>query len=176
MNLREELLREHSKANTLAITAWIGGDKKRFAALVDLFLYDEYRVVQRAARVVSLVAEKQPQLLGPHLEAVVLHMQDAGIPVAVKRNVVRLLQHIDIPESLHGPVMNSCFDLLADPKETIAVRAFSMTVLARLAQQYPELGQELTVVIEDVLAHEPSAGLRSRGNKVLKAIRGNRKA
>lgn len=174
MNLREEILREHSKANTAAITAWIGADKKRFADLVALFLHDEYRVVQRAARVVSLVAEKEPELLVPHLESVVLRMQDAGIPVAVKRNGVRLLQHIAIPESLHGPVMNICFDLLADPKEAIAVRAFSMTVLARLADQYPEIRQELVLLIEEALEHEPSAGLRSRGNKVLKAIRGKR--
>ena len=170
MNLREEILKEHSKVQTTKIANWIGDDEKRFAALVDLFLHDEYRVVQRAAWIVSVVAEDQPELLAPHLNAMIKRMQQEGLPTAVKRNVVRVLQHVKIPKKLHGPVMNTCFEFLSDPKETIAVRCFSMTVLANLSKDYPEIRTELRTLIEEVLRQKASAGMRVRARDVLKSI------
>lgn len=171
MDLRTEIFREHSRANALRITAWIGSSKERFGQLMQLFLHDEYRVVQRAAHIISYVSEAQPALLAPHLPAMVQRMQDKGIPVAVKRNVVRVLQYLPIPEALHGEVMDQCFALLADPKENVAVRAFSMTVLGRLALEYPEISNEIKLVIEDELLNgNPSPGFRSRAKKVLKAL------
>ena len=48
MNLREALLKEHSKVQTMRIVEYVGDDKERFAQLMDLFLNDVYRVSQRA--------------------------------------------------------------------------------------------------------------------------------
>jgi hypothetical protein len=168
MDLRAEILKEHSKQNTTTLTNWVGSDKKRMKELMNIFLRDEYRVVQRAAWVVSSVAEQYPELIKPYLPAMVKRMCEPGVHVAVKRNVVRVLQFLDIPEDLHGETMNVCFNLLADPKETIAVRCFSMTVLDNLSKQYPDIRQELVAIIEDQLQHEPTAGFISRAKKVLK--------
>jgi hypothetical protein len=95
---------------------------------------------------------------------------DAGIPVAVKRNVMGVLQGTPIPERLHGPVMNYCFDFLQDPEETIAVKSFCMAILGQLAQSYPEIKNEVILVIEDLLEQGASAGIRSRAGKTLKAL------
>lgn len=170
MELRSAILEEHSKEQTLKIAAWIGGDKKRFASLVALFLQDEYRVVQRAAWSLRHVAEKHPALLLPHLDAIVERLGDKDIPVAVKRNVMAVLQGIPIPENLHGPVMNYCFDFLQDPAETIAVKSFCMAILGQLAQSYPEIKNEIILVIEDLLEQGASPGIRSRAGKTLKAL------
>jgi hypothetical protein len=75
---------------------------------------------------------------------------------------------MDIPEPHHGVVMNSCFDFLADPQETIAVRCFSMSVLDNLSKIYPEIRQELVAILEDGLANEATAGFRARAKKILK--------
>src|SRR4051812_42542277 len=133
MDLRSEILKEHSRAQSEKIAKWVGRDEKRFAEFMQLFLAGEYRVTQRAAWILSVVAEKHYQMAAPYLERMVKRMNEPGVHVAVKRNVVRILQFIEIPEALHSEVMNTCFELLADPKETIAVRAFSMTVLGNLA-------------------------------------------
>lgn len=169
-NLRDEILIEHSKANAVRIVNWVGNDARRFNELMQLFLHDEYRVVQRAAQIISIVAEKNRQLLQPHLTEMVARMREPNLPTAVKRNVVRVLQNQEIPEDLHGAVMNTCFDLLADIKETIAVRAFSMTVLANLVKHYPEIKQELKVILEEGLEQDPSPGFRSRALKTLKQL------
>src|SRR4051812_18813493 len=101
MRLSDEILKEHSKAQALRIAGWIGNDTERFGELMQLFLTDIYRVVQRAAWIVSMVAEKHPELIMPYLEVMVGKMAESGVPVAVKRNVVRILQDIDIPDGLH---------------------------------------------------------------------------
>src|SRR5690606_36969948 len=134
------------------------------------FLHDEYRVVQRAAWIISFVAKKHPALIQPHLPAMVQRMEDAGIPVAVKRNVTRVLQFLPIPPALHGPVMHHCFELLANPQETVAVRARSVTVLANLAKDDPELRNELRLILEEQLQHSPSLGFSARARKVLKMV------
>src|SRR5690606_26473068 len=121
----------------------------------------------RAAWILNTVAEKYPMLIAPHIEAMVAKIQEAGVPVAAKRNVIRILQFIDIPEPVHGPVMQICFDWLADPSETVALRCFSMSVLAKLAHIYPEIAPELRLIIEDELSREPTAGFRARARMVL---------
>ncbi len=168
MDIRAEILKEHSKQNSEAIAAWVGVSPQRVAQLMELFLHDEYRVVQRLAQVVSKLADVHPELIAPWLPQLVRRMNEPGVHVAVKRNVVRILQSVDIPETLHGDVMNTCFDLLADPNETVAVRVFSMTVLDTLSAQYPEIRQELRVIIEDVLEQGCTAAFRARARMVLK--------
>jgi hypothetical protein len=170
MDLRQEILKEHSKSQAVKIADWIGNNEKRFAHLMELFLKDEYRVVQRAAWIVSIAAENHPTLLLPHLEVMVQRMKDENLPTAVKRNVIRVLQNIAMPEKLHGPVMDACFQFLADPKETIAVRCFSMAVLANLSKNYPEIKNELRTVIEEALQQKASAGFRARARKVIKSL------
>ena len=170
MDLRSEILAEHSRAQSLRIAKWIGTNADRFDQLLQLFLQDEYRVVQRSAWVVRLIADKHPALIAPHLPAIVGRMEAEGVPVAVKRNVLGVLQQLSIPESLHGPVMNSCFAFLEDPLETVAVKSFSMTVLANLAKDYPEIKNEIRLLVEDQLENNPTPGIRSKARKVLKEI------
>lgn len=46
MNLREELVMEHSKAQCNKIVQWVGDSEKKFEKLFHLFLTDTYRVTQ----------------------------------------------------------------------------------------------------------------------------------
>jgi hypothetical protein len=101
-------------------------------------LGDEYRVTQRAAWPLSYIAAEHPTLAKKHLPAFVKLLGDAHLHKAVRRNIVRLLQFVEIPEKLHGKVMNYCFDFIADVHEAAAVKAFSLTVLENLSNQYPE--------------------------------------
>lgn len=171
LSLREQILREHSKAQTQKIADWIGHDEQRFQELLYLFLHDEYRVVQRAAWILSYVAARHKEIVEPYLPELVKRMTDKGVPVAVKRNVVRILQFVTIPEALHGEVMNVCFDFFEDVNETVAVRCFSMTVLANLAKHYPEIKREIKAVIENALENGASAGFRSRAKRTLTELK-----
>ena len=169
MNLRETILAEHSKANCTWIVKWIGNNQKRFDELVQLFLQDEYIVVQRAGWPLSEVVIKYPQLVQPHLRKILAYINKPGLHGAVKRNTVRLLQAITIPKKNHGKVMTLCFEYLLSPDEEIAVKAFSLTVLNNLSILYPEIKQELKTIIEDRWEFE-TAAFHSRAKKILKEI------
>jgi len=170
MNLLEELKNEHSKGMSSRIVAYIGGNAKRFDELIRLFLKGEPVIRQRAAWPLSQCVEAHPELAKPHLRRLIdnlgtPHLHDAG-----KRSTVRLLQFIAVPASLQGKVAQHCFGYLSNPKEPIAVRVFSMSVLLNLSLEHEELGQELSTVLEDQLPYS-SPGFASRARKVLKAIR-----
>lgn len=166
MDIERELLKEHSKRQTTLVVNYIGKDQKRFNELVKLFLDGPYRVTQRAAWPLSYCVEACPALIKPHLKSVLNMLDKQDAHVAVKRNILRFLQGIEIPKRFYGTVTVKCFRLM-DPKETIAVRVFAMTVLANIAREEPDLKKELRIVIEDQLPFA-SAGYIARAKKVLK--------
>ncbi len=169
MNIEEEILLEHSKRNTVRIAEWIGGDASRFRELMRAFLQGEYRVTQRAAWIVSHCADTHPHLLIPYLNKMIDRMLEPGVHVAVKRNVVRVLQNIEVPRRLAGKVATVCFDLLGSQQEPVAVKAFSMVVLGNIAQQEPALVPEIRqLIIQQMPWGTP--GFISCGKKVLKKL------
>ncbi|MBK5272502.1 MAG: hypothetical protein JJE22_15985 [Bacteroidia bacterium] len=166
MNLRKTILAEHSKANCNRIVTWVGKSQQRFDELFNLFLNDEYRVVQRAAWPLSNIVIAHPRLIKKHFAKLIKNLHKPGLHEAVKRNTVRLLEQISIPQRFHGEVMSLCFDYISSPGEPVAIKAFSLTVLHNLSLQYPEIKHELKTIIEDRWDHE-SAAFRSRAKKIL---------
>jgi hypothetical protein len=172
MDLEAEILREHSKRQALKIATWIGNDKRRFKELMELFLHGEYRVTQRSAWIISNCFDRHPQLVMPWLPRMLKKMQEPGVHDAVKRNIVRILQWVEIPEALLGTVATLCFEYLNSVDAPIAVKANSMTVLVNIAQREPDLKHELQAGIEQMLPFVGPA-LQARGRMAL--IQLNRK-
>jgi hypothetical protein len=171
MNLREQILSEHSKSNAVLIADWIGNNPQRFGALMQLLIKDEQKVVQRSAWVLSLVADKNPELITPYIEDMLALSARANVHVAVRRNLTRLLHKFPIPQNQHEAIMNLCFEWLMNPKETVAVRCYSMEILCNLSPTYPELKNELAHIIEDALVHqEVSAGFIASAKRNLKRL------
>ncbi|MBL0357035.1 MAG: hypothetical protein IPP72_09180 [Chitinophagaceae bacterium] len=170
MNLREEILKEHSKAQCAKIVCWVADSQQRFNELLGLFLNDEYRVVQRAAWPVSYCVEAHPKLMKNNFGKLIKNLQKANLHDAVKRNSVRLLQHVDIPEQYHGEVMNICFSYVESPKEAVAIKAFALTVLGNLAKQYPDIIPEIKLLIEDQLPNQ-TAAFKSRAKQLMKTLK-----
>lgn len=169
MKLREEILKKHSKAQCTKIVKWVGSNQQRFDELFCLFLNDEYRVVQRAGWPLSYCVINHPQFISRHWKKLISNLKKPKLHDAVKRNSIRLMQDLEIPEKYHGEIMEICFRFLESPKEALAVKVFSMSVLGNLSKKYPEIKAELKLVIEDQLPYQ-SAGFKSRAKKVLKAL------
>ena len=166
MDIRQALLAGHSKRSTMSIVEYIGDDAARFAELMAIFFEGEYRLTQRAAWPMNYCAEHHSELIQPYLPKLLACLDRDDMHVAVKRNVVRLLQYVEIPKRLRGRVFAHCVDLLANPAETIAVRVFAMTVAARVAQTQPALLNELRLIVRQHLPHS-TAAFRARARNVL---------
>ena len=165
-NLREEILKEHSKAQCNRITAWVGDDQKRFDELFHLFLQDDYRVTQRAAWPLSYCVANHPSFIKKRFPELIKNLYKPGLHDAIKRNTVRILQAIDIPKKYQGEVMNICFQYVASPTEAVAIKAFSLTILGNLAKLYPDILPEIKLLIEEQLPNQTAAFI-SRAKRLL---------
>ena len=167
MKLAEEILKEHSKKQCDKIVRWIGSDKNKFNELFNLFLHGEYRITQRAAWPLSYSAIAHPELMNGNFEKLITNLKNPGLHDAIKRNSVRLLQAVNIPEEHEGDVMEICFQYLASPAEAVAIKAFSLTVLNNLSKKYPEIIGEIKLLIEEQLPYQ-SAAFKSRAKLFMK--------
>lgn len=166
MNIVNTLAAGQSKSSCEKIVRWIGNDQKRFDELVALFLQGDFTTAQRAGWPLSEIVELYPLLVQKHLGGIIYKVKQAGNHEAVKRNTVRLLQYIEIPEEFHGEIMDLCFNYIMSPTEKPAVKAFSLTILQNLAKIYPDIKHELKTVIEERWDFE-TAAFHSRARKIL---------
>ena len=169
MDIREALLREHSKSQCNKIVDYIGSDKKKFAELMRLFFGNEYRVTQRAAWPLSYCVQRHPELLTPYFDRLLNFLQMPGMHNAVTRNITRLLQGVKIPKKYHGRIMTICFNFISDINTPVAVKAFSLTILDNFLKGYPEIASELKLIIEERWENETPA-FRSRARKILRKL------
>jgi len=168
MNLRETILADHSKTTCNKIVNWVGNSQQRFDELFELFLKSEYRINQRAAWPLSYCVIAYPKLISKHFSRLIKNLHKPNTGDSVKRNTVRLLQHVSIPKKFHGEIMDLCFQYISSPGEPVAVKAFSLTILQNLSAHYPEIKNEIKLIIEERWPHE-TAAFRSRAKKILQS-------
>jgi len=170
MNLVAELDKKQSLATKNKIIRYVGTDVKRFDELVKVFLGDTYRRTQWAGWPLSDIVKKNPDLIKPYLRPILKTIDRPGMHVAVKRNVMRLFQFIDIPRSLCGLAFDKAGKLFADTSEPIAVRVFAMTVMSQVAMKEPGLKNEVIIAIEEQLPYG-SAGYKNRAARLIKELK-----
>ena len=170
-NLRAEILKTHSKVQCNKIIAWVGNDQKRFDELFNLFLQPEYLLAQRAAWPLSYCALAHPGFIKKRLGELIKNLHKRVIHDSVKRNTLRILQEIDIPKKYQGEVMNICFQYVESPVEAVAIKAFSLGILGKMAKLYPDILPEIKLLIEAQLPNQ-TAAFAGRAKRLLKANAG----
>lgn len=168
MNLEEEILRADHKGQAVSVANYIGSDHERFRRLMALFFSRDDRTCQRSSWVVAHCIDSNLQLVEPYLKKMVKNLNN-NINDATKRNTVRILQMVDIPEIMWEDCLNHCFKYLESGDEPVAIKVFSMTILYNLSNKIPEIKTELKMLIENQLPFS-SAGYKSRGSKILKKL------
>jgi hypothetical protein len=172
MNLRTELLREHSARQTEMLTDYACLRRHHFEELLDVFFHGTPREKQLAADVLAMASTQRAPWLLPHLAALLAAAQPAaGHHPAVRRAVAKSLGFIAVPEEWQALAFDTCLGMLASPAEPVAIRAYALSAAARLAAPYPELAQELLAVAEKALSTTDSAALRSRAAREFPKLR-----
>ena len=169
MNLAQDIPERYSQLEFKPIIEWIRGAEERFAELMEVLFDKNSRKSRYAASIMSHCVDKWNYLLLPYVERLILNLQNPNLHDAIKRNTVRVLQDVEIPEHLHGTMAEITFQYLQNPAEAIATKISSMTILDNLTKKYPELKEELRFIIEEQIPFQ-SAGFRSRAGKILKRI------
>lgn len=172
MDIRTELLREHSARQTRRLTQYACSHPACLAKLLQVFWYGDDRERQLAADVVGMVGERKPRWLVPHLAGLLAAAQPGpGQHPAVRRGVARALQFVPVPTEWQALAFDLCLGYLKDPKEAVAIRTYALTAAARLATPFPELVAEVLTAAEQALQATSSAALHSRATRELPQLR-----
>lgn len=169
MSLQNLLLSKHSKSITDAVITWVGSDEKRFGSLMKFVLGHDQQLAQRAAWAMSYLVTEQPQLIYPYLNQLLTYVQQP-VHDAIKRNTFRFLKEIEIPESSLSLAVDSCFKILENKKESIAITCFALHTLLHYSKVIPELKNEILFVLE---LHEDTEApaVKSTIRKIRKTFR-----
>jgi len=65
--------------------------------------------------------------------------------------------------------VHTCFEWLNDPAEAIALKIYSMTILYKISNTYPDIKPELISSIENEIPKN-SPAIRGRGRRILKRL------
>jgi len=168
MDILAELSAGHSRAITTRIVNYIGSDKVRFAVLMKIFTGDDLRLQQRSAWAMSDIVVKHPQLIKPFLKNIIPRLRQSGHP-AIARNILRILQFIDLPEKYESVVFDDCLRFIKSESTPVAIRAFAVTVAGHICNKYPELQRELRPVLRELMTLQQQPAMSHRIKLVLKA-------
>lgn len=149
------------------MVAYVQDDKQKWKALMSLFLDDKWhwRYNQKAAWPLGVLGRKFPHMMAPYHKKLVDKLSNPQHDAQL-RNIIRIYEDISIPESIEGDLYDKCYGFLSNPQYAIAIRCFSMNVMAKIAEKYPDLRPELVAEIEEHMPHG-SSGFRNRGQKII---------
>lgn len=142
---------------------------QHLSALMELVFDDSDPKNWRAAYLVEKIHDQHPELVVPSLPAMtdfLLITQNAS----KKRHLLKLISLHPIPEDRMVDMLNYCIDVFTSAAEPVAVRVHAMQVLFNIAQVEPDFSGELIELIQHEIEFHGSAGISSRGKKLLKKL------
>ena len=120
--------------------------------------------------VVGNLGRAEPACLKPWWEAMV-DAAEKPVHIAIRRAVTRYFSELSltIPKNLEARLVELFVTFVADPKENVAISAFSMTFIADRAEHYPDAAQHLQrALVRLIPAGTP--GFQNRGRKILQQL------
>ncbi|NBQ47060.1 MAG: hypothetical protein EBU33_01195 [Sphingobacteriia bacterium] len=174
MHFEEDLQKGQSKAKTSRIVRHVGTDAARFALLMKVLLKDNEQLMQRASWPVSEIALLHPTLLKPYYSSIIALLEKPGTAAPFKRHFLRVFAAHGIPEKWEGRLLNCCMAWIPSEQEAIAVRAFSISAATRICCKYPELQNELLILLEVVLEMPVSGAIQVRIKRAIKDVKSAR--
>ena len=139
---------------------------EHFEVLIRLAFDEQEERNWRAAWMIDRIHEKKPELVLPFLPAItefVFTTKSSG----KKRHFLKLISLHNTPQHKMAELLNYCFEIFTDKTEPVAVRVHAMQILFNIAMKEHDFAGELIDLIEQEMEYHGSAGISSRGKKLL---------
>lgn len=169
LNIKDELIADIRvfKAPDLAGQILNNNQEKE---LIKLALDKDHLLSSRAMWVLGHCSDIDYNRVKPFLSILIDNLKQPNLHNGVVRNTLRLFQKHSVPKKQESFLLDKCFEYIKNPTEAIAVRAFAMTVVFNISKPYPELLDELLMILNDLSVHENGPGIRSRLKNIIKEI------
>lgn len=138
--------------------------------LVDYSFMTDKNLAFKASWTLTKVSDQAPGLIYPYLKRIVTALEKSEHD-SVKRSFLRIISLTDIgiiESDQHGFLADHCFRALNSEFTPVAIKAYSMEILYRLAVKYPELTNELAASVN--MMRDEEAGVKARGRIILKKL------
>jgi len=169
LNLKDELLPDIREFKAPALAQKIV-NYNQIAELVSLGLEKDPLLSSRAMWVLGHCSDLDYDCVKPYHVKLINNLRQSNLHNGVIRNTLRLFQKHPVPKKMESFILDKCFEYIINPTEAIAVRAFAITVVFNIATPYPELLNELLIVLNHLSETEDGPGIRSRVKNTIKAI------
>jgi 8-oxo-dGTP diphosphatase len=142
-----------------------------FNKLIEYSFSADKKLAFRASWTLTKVCDKFPEMIYPSLPQIIESLNKIDNE-SVQRSFLRIISLGDINKlssKQHGLLADHCFTALRSGFSAIAIKAYSMEILYKLAVLYPELANELSASV-NLLQGEGSAGIVARGRMILRRL------
>ncbi len=161
--------------NSEFIFAHFNSQTEDLSPLMSLVFDDSKKVYWRAAYIMDRINEKQPELIRPYLPQIIQAISSTTSESKL-RHFLKVISLNPIARDHAGLLFDHCLAIFTTNSYAIAVRVHAMQILYEISKLEPELKKELILVIEQELEQQPTAGIRSRGTRILKSLHTETKA
>lgn len=138
--------------------------------LLILALDKDQLISNRAMWVLNHCNDLEFERIKPFYVKLINHLKSKNLHSGVIRSILRMFQSYPVPKKLESFMLDKCFEYIKNTSEAIAVRAFAMTVALNISKPYPELLNELSIVLNHLNIAEESAAINARTKNTLKEI------
>lgn len=140
--------------------------------LFDFSMGEDPTLAFRSAYAMQKAAEKKDGVLKNYYGRII-----EAMPSLANESVIRSFLNIliaagvkDLSDREQGILADCCFKWLNEPGSAVAIKAYSMELIYRLSEIYPELSIELVASINNNM-ESGSAGVKARGRMILNRLR-----
>lgn len=157
------------------ITEWSNGklildhfctEKRDIAPLMQVVFDDTQPIFWRAAYVMDQINDQLPQLIHPYYHQILEALFETKNQ-SKRRHYLRVLSSYPVEAENAGRLFDYCLETFSDQATAIAVRVHALQILYLISQLEPDLKAELRLIVQQELERDPSAGIRSRGKRIL---------
>ena len=141
-----------------------------YSMLMEIALYSHNKKSWRAAYLIDKINDNHPVLLNPFLNKMIEQVKIEKSH-SKKRHFLKLIGQKELPPEQQGFMLDFCMQVFTSYKEDLAVRVHAMQILYNISEKEPELKPEILALIEYEMENHSSAGIISRGNKLVGKLR-----
>ena len=155
--------------NIEIVSQQLSQNENDFAVLMQLALHNPKQRSWRAAYLADKIHDDFPELLIPYLSAIISKLPEEKND-SKRRHWLKLISMNEIDKQFHGVLFDYCCQAFTSAKEAVAVRVHAMQILYNISEYEKDLKPELQQIIEHEMLYHSSAGIRSRGKKILQKL------
>jgi hypothetical protein len=139
--------------------SWLNQHQERINELMNMALSTQKPFAWRAAWLLGSCIQQDDLRVIPYLAQIIriLPQREEGH----QRELLKILSVMNIPEELEGELFDCCLNIWEKIHNRPGVRYTAFLMLIRIAQQHPELNNEISFLLQDHYLETLSPGIRN---------------